>query len=112
MAKEVAVNLATVSCTAGASTAVLSIASSKARAQIQNVAVVSDKAFIPTPAIFVTCSILSGACVPALVGNWSPGCIKLNLSGTPCARLDDTLTCSVGGTLSIDNAGQTKVKAE
>lgn len=107
----IAANGAGLSCTLGSSpgTSSLTVAVSKAKGESQNLAVVSDK-IVGT---FGTCSALGpGPCAPALPGNWSPGCTKEKISGTFCLKKSDTLSCSIGGTISITSANQTKVKGE
>jgi hypothetical protein len=110
MAKDfLTVNGATLQCSLGSTPSTLSVPSSQAKAQSQNIGVVTDK-IIGT---FGTCPNLGpGPCAPSITGNWSPGCTKNKLSGTACIKKTDTLMCSVGGTITITNAGQTKVKGE
>lgn len=103
------VNGAMVGCSLGSTPSTLTVVNSKVKAGSQFVGVISDKVV----GTFGTCPNLGpGPCAPAFAGNWSPGCAKNKVSGTSCIKKSDTLSCSIGGTVSISNAGQTKVKGE
>lgn len=105
----VVANGATLNCTFGSVSSSLIVATSKAKAESKNVGVISDK-IVGT---FGTCSALGpGPCVPAIPGNWTPGCTKLNNTAKAFIKKSDTLVCTVGGIISISNANQVKVKAE
>ena len=71
---------------------------------------------IPT---FGTCSLLSAltsgaetTCVPVLVGTWLPGATNCNIDGVPLLTETDTITCTYGGTIMVDDPGQISVTVE
>lgn len=113
MAKDfLVVNGATLSCSFGTVTSSLTVVSSKAKAGGEFVGVISDLVV----GTFGTCSALGpGPCAPVLVypaQAWSPGCTKNNLNSKACIKKSDTLTCGVGGVITVSNANQTKVQGE
>lgn len=105
----VAVHGANVNCNQGSTPSTLTVASSDSKLENKNVGVVDDK-IVGT---FGTCNLLGpGPCAPAIPGNWTPGCLKNKLGGVAVIKKSDTLICTVGGSISITNAGQTKGKGE
>lgn len=109
----VAVQGAALSCTVGSAPSSLTItdAARKCIAQLLKIGIVSDSG-LPNIGTFGTCSILSGPCAPVVPGNWTPGCLKNKCGATACIKKTDMLVCTVGGTISITNVGQAKVRVE
>ncbi len=113
MAKEkVVVNGATLLCDKGATGTLVVLPTRKCSAGSQKTGVVSDTAWPATVSIAGTCSILSGPCAAVFPSNWSPGSTKGKCEGTALLKSGDTLACSVGGSVSVTNPGQTKVDVE
>ncbi len=69
---------------------------------------------VPTVNIcpFGVCAVTEVACVPATPMPWSPGSPTVTLDGQPA--LDDPsttiLVCVVGGTITVEDAGQKSVE--
>jgi len=66
---------------------------------------------------FGTCNTLTAAasgvatpCVPATPGPWTPGSLAVKVGNFPALLSTDTLTCAVGGAISIANPGQQKTE--
>lgn len=62
---------------------------------------------------FVTCKVLTAAasgvptpCVPATAAPWSPGSSSVMVGNKPALHDGCKLTCSIGGMISVTNAGQ------
>ena len=65
---------------------------------------------------FGTCQILTASasgvptpCVPATAAPWTPGASKTMIANMPALTDSSTCMCSIGGTISITNAGQTTI---
>lgn len=100
---------ANLSCNQGSAPSTLTVASSDSKLENKNVGVISDKVV----GTFGTCNLLGpGPCVPVIPGNWIPGCLKNKLGSVAVIKKPDTLICTVGGSISITNAGQTKGEGE
>ncbi len=56
--------------------------------------------YTPTPA----------PCVPATASPWAPGSPTVLIANQPALNDTSTLTCSYGGVISINSAGQTSVQ--
>lgn len=66
---------------------------------------------------FGTCQILTSAalgvptpCVPAIAAPWSPGSSTVKVDGMPALIDSDTCICTIGGSITITDAGQTDVE--
>ena len=88
----------------------------KCKAESQGCGIVTDTTPLTTVGTMGTCNIISGGnpgpCVPVIPGSWTPGALKNKCEGTAMIKDTDTVVCSVGGTVSVNNAGQTKVDIE
>lgn len=110
----VVVHGANLSCSIGSvpSTLTITDAARKSKLESKAVGIVSDSG-LPNIGTFGTCPNLGpGPCAPVVPGNWTPGCLKNKLGNTAVIKKSDTLVCTVGGTISITNAQQTKGKGE
>lgn len=82
----------------------------KCRKGTQGIGIISDTNVTSMGVCTIISGGNSGPCVPAPMGNWSPGASKVKCEGVAVLKEADTLSCSVGGTISIHSAGQTKVQ--
>ena len=48
-------------------------------------------------------------CVPAIAAPWTPGSSTVTIGGKPALLSSDTCTCTLGGSISIDDAGQSEI---
>ena len=114
---ELVVNGAVLMCTAGSTPSSLSVTSqSKTKCSGSKVGTINDNS-VSNIGTFGICSILTAQaggtptpCSPSIASVWTPGAIKVKCSNNKCLLKSDTLLCTVGGTISITNAGQTKVQ--
>ena len=51
-------------------------------------------------------------CTPVPAGPWAPGCTKVLIANMPALNNSCKLTCSFGGVISINNAGQVTVEVK
>lgn len=90
------------------------LASRKCAMSGAGLGIVSDIMPITVIPSMGTCTIISGGnpgpCIPAPSGNWSPGAVRCKCEGTALIQESDILQCGIGGTISISNAGQTKME--
>jgi hypothetical protein len=54
----------------------------------------------------------TGTCIPAIPADWTPGSPTTSHQKIPALRQSDTLQCAVGGTISIQFAGQAQVDVD
>ena len=59
---------------------------------------------------FGVCATLHGPCVPATPAPWAPGSSSVMLDKQPALDDISTLECTVGGTITVREPGQTTVK--
>jgi hypothetical protein len=85
----------------------------------QTVATVQDFA-MPNIATFGMCTSPSNpavaaamgspsACIPVITAPWSPGAPTVTVAGQPALTSDSTCMCSYGGTITVDDAGQSDI---
>lgn len=84
--------------------------SRKCKVGSQGTGVVSDTEINTMGTCTVIASGNPGPCIPEPTGNWSPGSSKTKCEGTAILKDSDTILCSIGGTISVNMAGQSKVK--
>ena len=100
---------ATCSCDQGNSTVSLTVTSQTIKTISDNaVATVNDYISMTNLPAFGDCTILTSAangvstpCVPAAAAPWSPGSTIETIDSQAVLIASDTVTCSIGGTISI-----------
>jgi hypothetical protein len=83
------------------------------------VATIADCGSLVNVPTFGTCNLLSAqtsgaetTCIPTLVGTWTPGAASHAIDGVPALTETDIITCSYGGTIMVEDPGQTTVVTE
>ena len=114
MASPIVVMGATMSCTMGDSSGTLTVTSQMIM-QINGelVATVQDSAGFTNIPMFGCCTIMSllalhpQPCLPDTGGQWAPSLpAPSQINGLEVLTSPCTLACSIGGTISVDDAGQ------
>ena len=49
------------------------------------------------------------ACIPVITAPWSPGSSTVTVGGKAALTSDSTCTCSYGGMITVDKAGQSDI---
>jgi hypothetical protein len=49
------------------------------------------------------------ACIPVIAAPWSPGASTVTGGGKPALTSDSTCMCSYGGTITVEDAGQSDI---
>lgn len=111
------VQTAQLMCTCGAAPSVLAV-TSQMQCKVGNMLAATIMDFAPMVNIppFGVCATLTAAalgvptpCVPAPTGPWAPGSTSIAKIGNfPALLSTDTLTCGIGGVISVVNPGQTQ----
>jgi Domain of unknown function (DUF4280) len=107
-------NGATLKCPLGDATATLIVIPPTVMAESNPVATIADCIPFANIPPFGTCKTLTAAasgvptpCVPATVP-WVPGSPTVMVRGIPALNKSSTCICSIGGVISITDAGTTK----
>ncbi len=109
------VQTAQMMCTCGAAPSALTV-TSQMQYKVGNMLAATIMDFAPMANVppFGVCSILTAAalgvptpCVPALPAPWTPGSATVKLGNFPALLNTDTLTCAIGGVITVVNPGQT-----
>lgn len=115
MAKAV-VNGATLSCTQSSvpdSGSLIVLPARKCKSGGKPVGLITDSIPVTNIVPFGTCNIIAGGnpgpCVPAVAAPWTPGATMVKSESTPLLADSDTAICSIGGSITISDAGQTEV---
>lgn len=120
MAGETVVEGAVLSCPMGDAPATLIVTSQTVKT-IDGLAVatVEDCSPIVNIPSFGTCSVLTAAatgvptpCVPVPTGCWTPGSLVQTIDGLPVLTMPATVTCGVGGCISVLEAEQVLEESE
>lgn len=108
------VNTSMLQCTCGDAPTPLTVTSQTA-CKIDNQLAGTIMDHVPTTNIapFGTCKTLTASasgvptpCVPATVAPWSPGSATVKIGGFPALLQTDKLACTVGGMISVQQAGE------
>ena len=59
---------------------------------------------------FGVCATLQGPCVPATPAPWTPGSPSVMLDAQPALDDPSILVCTVGGTITVSDPGQSSVR--
>ncbi|WP_371367068.1 hypothetical protein SRRS_11800 [Sporomusa rhizae] len=98
---------ATLSCSSGSSSSRLNMPRSHGK-YVNGKPIVNDSDTAAGANIkpFGKCSVLDGPCSPAPAGTWKGTQIDTLVSGCPAVIADSTLSCNVGGCITVENDGQ------
>jgi hypothetical protein len=69
------------------------------------------------PAVAAATAAASGAhtpapCIPATTSPWTSGTSRVTLGAIPALTADSSCTCSYGGSITVDDPGQTSVDGD
>ena len=105
------VNGAKLKCSSGSMPSNL-VVPPKHREQIENQFAANIMDHVPAVNIcpFGVCAVTEVACVPATPSPWTPGSPTVTLDGQLALNDTSTLVCTVGGTITIESAGQKSVE--
>jgi len=120
MAGLVVVEGAIVTCVAGSAPTSLLVTSQETQTiDGLPVATIADSVGLTNIPTFGTCSLLTAEadgvpcpCLPATAGTWLTGATSQSIEDLPVLTESDTILCTIGGSITITDPGQTTVTAE
>lgn len=120
MAGLVVVEGAVVTCAAGSLPTTLLVTSQETETiDGLPVATIVDSVGLTNLPTFGICSLLTAEaggvscpCVPATAGTWLTGATSQSIDDIPVLTETDTILCTIGGSITITDPGQTTVIAE
>ena len=100
------VHSAVLVCTAGSSPCSFIVPPPSVQGEKKPAANIGDHISGTNVPTFGACAITLATCVPALPAPWAPGSPNVILRKLPALRNIDTLSCAIGGTISVASPGQ------